>query len=84
MNKSEGEGSILKTVLKSLELILLRLPRLLGRVAPLPEEEGVEGDGVLESSRLAEKECSVGTTNCRTSCLELVLRTTTCSVLCSG
>jgi hypothetical protein len=47
--KFEGQGSILEPVLKSLESILSLVPRTLGRVAPLLEKEGEEGDEVLKS-----------------------------------
>ncbi len=50
VKESKGKGSILGTVLRSIESILAHVTRLLGILAPLPDEEGVEGDGVLESS----------------------------------
>ncbi len=46
LTKSESGSSVLGTALKSLELILFRLPRLLGKVTPCLEEGSVEGDEV--------------------------------------
>jgi hypothetical protein len=50
---------------------------LLGGVAPPLEEEGVGGDGVLESSCVAEQGYSVGTANCR-----LPVWRVSCGLLC--